>query len=293
VANQLAKYARDEYEDYLIYEALAKAETDERRRAVLKKLSQKEYEHYLFWRDLSGFEPAGQPRLKAFIIVTLRRLLGLVFVAKLLEIHERSVVKWYKQLYQSLTHKDQDTLIHIISEEEEHEKALLNQIEESIINYVGYIALGLSDAIIEITGVHAGFLGATNATLIAGVAGLVVGFAASISMAAASYMQAKHARWISPLKASVLTGATYMTAVIILALPYLLIHDMLIAFATSLALSVVMISAFTFYGAVLRDESFKRELLIGIALTLGTAGATFMFGELIADVTNIRTVLGG
>jgi VIT1/CCC1 family predicted Fe2+/Mn2+ transporter len=56
---------------------------------------------------------------------------------------------------------------------------------------MSFIVLGLADAIIEITCVHVGFLGVTSSTLIAGVAGLVVGFAASISMASAAYLQAK------------------------------------------------------------------------------------------------------
>jgi VIT1/CCC1 family predicted Fe2+/Mn2+ transporter len=293
VSRQLAKYAKDEYQDYVIYKALAAMETDLRRKQVLEKLSQKEYEHYLFWRSLCGYEPAGPPKVKKILLTLLRRLMGVIFVVKLLELHERSVIKWYKQLYSGLSHKDREILSHIIEEEESHERALLDQIEESAINYIGFIALGLSDAIIEITGVHAGFLGATNMTLIAGVAGLTVGFAASISMAAASYLQARQTRVFNPLKAAAITGVTYMVTVIFLALPYFVTRETAVAFTASLLVSILMISAFTFYGGVVRDMPLKREITIGIVLTLGTAGATFLFGEWIAGITNIRALIGG
>jgi len=72
-----------------------------------------------------------------------------------------------------------------------HEHALIAQLKEKRIDYIGFIVLGLADAIVEITGVHAGFLGVTGSTLIAGVAGVIVGFSAAISMGSASYLQAK------------------------------------------------------------------------------------------------------
>ena len=59
-------------------------------------------------------------------------------------------------------------------------------IQEAMIKYIGFIAMGLADAIVEITGVHAGFLGVTNSTLFAGISGIVVGFSTAISMGSAS-----------------------------------------------------------------------------------------------------------
>jgi VIT1/CCC1 family predicted Fe2+/Mn2+ transporter len=44
----------------------------------------------------------------------------------------------------------------ILNDEEEHEKELLNMLEEEKLNYVGSVVLGLNDALVELTGSLAG-----------------------------------------------------------------------------------------------------------------------------------------
>jgi len=290
---ELKKYVLDEYNDYITYKSLAEMENDEVRRRILSNLSTKEYEHYTFWLQLSGYKPNPPSRIRIRLIMMFRRLLGLVFIARLLERHERSVIKWYRELYTILPAKERETLFHIIREEEEHEKMLIGEIEETIVKYLGYIVLGLADAIIEISGVHAGFLGATSVTLLAGVAGLVVGFAASISMAVAAYLQAKQAPTIVPLKAAILTGITYILTVILQALPFFLTTDILNAFAVSIIISITLLAGFTYYGAVIRDIDSRREIATNIALTLGTATATYVFGDLLSSWLGIKSFYGG
>jgi len=68
---------------------------------------------------------------------------------------------------------------------EQHERAFMKHIDVRMVRYLSFIILGFADAIVEITGVRAGFLGVTSPTLIAG---LVVGFAAARSMGSAPYL---------------------------------------------------------------------------------------------------------
>ncbi len=290
--SELRKYVVDEFNDYVIYKSLADVERDASRREILSNLSQKEYEHYIFWLQLTNHQPKPPSRLRIGLIVLLRRLLGLVFIARLLERHERSVVRWYRELSDALPPKERETLFHIMREEEEHEKMLIGQIEENIIKYLGYVVLGLADAIIEISGVHAGFLGATNVTILAGMAGLVVGFAASISMAVAVYLQAKQAPAIVPFRAALLTGITYISTVILQALPFFLTSDIFTAFTASIAVSITLIAGFTYYGAVVRDVESGKEIITNIALTLGTAAATYLFGEILSTWLGIKSLYG-
>ncbi|MEM4238402.1 MAG: rubrerythrin family protein [Nitrososphaerota archaeon] len=292
MSRQLKKYVTDEYNDYVIYNALAKVERDASRREILYALSQKEYEHYLFWYQLSNHKPDSPSRAKIWLLLAARRLLGLIFVARLLERHERSVVKWYRALYETLPTKEKETLFHIIREEEEHEKALIGQIQERIVQYLGYVALGLSDSIIEISGVHAGFLGATSVTMFAGVAGMVVGFAASISMGVASYIQAKQMSAIIPLRAATVTGLSYIVSVILQALPFFLTTDIVLAFTSSITISLLLITGFTYYGVVLRDIDSRKEIVTNVLLTLGTAAATYVFGEMISSWLGLKSLHG-
>ncbi|GBC71512.1 hypothetical protein HRbin02_01297 [Candidatus Calditenuaceae archaeon HR02] len=289
---ELRKYVIDEFSDYLIYKSLAEVERDASRREILSNLSKKEYEHYMFWLQLTNYQPKPPSGVRIGLMVVLRRLLGLVFIARLLERHERSVVRWYRELSDALPAKERETLFHIMREEEEQERMLIGQIEETVIKYLGYVVLGLADAIIELSGVHAGFLGATNVTILAGMAGIVVGFAASISMAVAVYLQAKQTPTIVPFKAAILTGITYVSTVILQALPFFLTSDIFTAFTASIAVSITLIAGFTYYGAVVRDADARREIITNVALTLGTAAATYLFGELLSTWLGIKSLYG-
>ncbi len=285
------EFCRDEYMDYLVYTELSKREKNGNRKAILEKLASAEYKHYNFWSEMAnGYKPRISSLLIKLILM-LRILLGLTFTLKMLERHEAEVINGYKNYLKRVEGEIKERLEEIIKEEEEHEKFFISQIDEGVVRYMSFIVLGLADAIVEITGVHAGFLGVTNSTLIAGIAGLVVGFAAAISMASAAYLQAKHDIARSPLVSAAVTGVSYIAAVAVLALPYFITHDMLYAFSGSVIMAVLLTASFTFYGAVISDKSFKREFIESVALILGTAGATFAFGEFLGGLFGVRQAI--
>jgi len=67
----------------------------------------------------------------------------------------------------------------------------MEQMQGQYLKYISFVILGLADAIVEISGIHAGSLGIYHSTEITGLAGIVAGAAASIAMASAAYAQAK------------------------------------------------------------------------------------------------------
>ncbi|GBC70081.1 hypothetical protein HRbin01_01789 [archaeon HR01] len=282
------KYVEDEYRDYRSYSELAKMEKNGGRKTVLEKLAEMEYQHYRFWNQ---YVDSYKPKTSTFFIrllVVARIFLGLTFTIKLLERHEMETIKSYREFASSLHGEEKERVENIILEELEHEKTLMAQIDEAVVRHLGFVALGLADAIIEITGVHAGFLGVTSSTIIAGIAGLVVGFAAAISMASAAYLQAKHGGSEKPAESAVVTGGAYLLTVTALAIPYFIIADMLLAFAFSVGLAVITMAVFTVYGAVISEKAFLREFVISITLILGTALATFLFGDFLGTVFGIK-----
>ena len=284
----IRKYCEDEYTDHLVYHRLALRERDSHKRDILEKLSRQEEEHYQFWSSLLEDHT---PPVKRWIIASvmlLRYVFGLTFVIKFLERHEEHVIEEYKSVLTFFKGKDRTYLKKMISEEEKHENYFISQINEGVVKYLGFIVLGLADAIIEISGVHAGFLGVTSSTTMAGVAGLVVGFAAAISMATAAYLQAKQDTTRNPVTSALITGFSYILAVAFLALPYFLTGDMILAFSASLIMALLLTAYFTFYSAILFDRSFGKEFLESAALTLGTAVATYFFGELLGQIFGIH-----
>lgn len=283
-----AFFCSDEYFDYLVYRELARREGHSARRELLERLSEMERKHFEFWRGFSGASEPRISRLRLYLIVLLRRLLGVMFVIKLLERHESEVIARYRGVLSRLEGGVRRKVEEFLNEEEMHEKVLLSQIDEPVLRYVGFIALGLSDSVIEVTGVHAGFLGVTASTLVAGVAGIIVGLAASISMGVAAYLKAKSELRSRPITSGGVTGVAYILSTVLLALPYFLTHDMLLAFTSSIALAVLLAGLFTYYVSVVQDMGFKREMLENTSLLLGTAAVTFIFGEFIGSAFGIR-----
>ncbi|MEM3643667.1 MAG: VIT1/CCC1 family protein, partial [Nitrososphaerota archaeon] len=189
---EFQRFCYSEFRDYMVYLALLRSERDPNRKEILKRIASQEYEHYLFWRKLSGECITKISRIHIYTILLVRIIFGLTFTLKLLEGHESKTITEYRKVMEKFVEDEhRRELEMLIQDEIEHERYFMNQIDEKILRYTGFIVLGLADSIIEITGVYAGFLGATSSTTVAGIAGLLVGFAASISMAAASYLQAK------------------------------------------------------------------------------------------------------
>jgi len=288
---QTDEYLKDEFNDYTIYNELANRERSESRRRLLEELAATEMQHFRFWRNYSETYTPKVSTIYVRVLVLLRLLFGLTFTLKLLERHEKRTIDAYRRFLVALPESERTALEAIIKEEEGHEKYLIREINERVVRYMSFIVLGLADAIVEITGVHAGFLGVTSSTLIAGVAGLVVGFAAAIAMASAAYLQAKHEAAKSPSLSAIYTGVAYLAAVALLAFPYFLTGNMQYAFSASIGFAVLLIAGFTFYGAIISETGFVKAFVQSIALTLGTAFAAFVFGEVLGNLFGIRNLL--
>lgn len=284
------KYCEDEYLDSLIYKIFAEKEKNPENKKILEQLSKQEYNHFEFWRKFlpEDYSFKGAGNIKIFLFSLMRVIFGLTFTIKFLELHEEKVIKEYEKVLQELEGEDKNKLEIILHEEKQHEKFFVNQLEENRVKYLGFIVLGLADAIVEITGVHAGFLGVTGRTIVAGVAGIIVGVSAAISMASAAFLQAKQDKTRSPLFSAGLTGFSYILAVLILAVPYFVTGNMMLAFAASVGLGILLIFFFSFYGSVVFERKFLKEFLVSAGLMLGTAFATYLIGEYLGSVFNLR-----
>ncbi len=284
--------ALDEFREYVVYNTLARMERRADKRRVLEALAAQELEHFKFWSRFAAVRPSmWRLRLYAFFMAFLRLLFGVTFVAKLMERGEKETIARYRSVEPLLSGEDLRRLHGIIKDEERHEEALIAQIDETVVKYMGALVLGLADAIIEITGAHAGALGTTNNTTVAGVIGLIVGVGAAISMASASYLQTKHEVGKSPTVAAFVTGFGYIFAVALMSLPYFLTHDIYMAFAASILVGILLTFILTFQAAVYAEKDFKFEFIQTVGLLLGTAVLTYLIGEWLGGVFGIRDLL--
>jgi len=216
--------AKDEYGDYTIYHYLADSHRSRKREhpkklsGIFEKLSQTEYEHYEFWKKYTPDTETKVSKLKLYEIALIEAILGATFAVKFLERHEKSTVKRYRSIEKFIPEQDRPEFEKILRDEEEHEAKLAEQIQSSVLKYMSFVVLGLADANVEISGIHAGSLGIYSSTKLTGLAGIVAGAAASISMASAAFAQAKQGFPGSAKMSAIITGVSYFVNAILLAL---------------------------------------------------------------------------
>ncbi len=271
-----------EFTDSKLYERLSKTVSPSSPFAdVLMHLSGTENEHYQFWKR---YAPDAEPkldRIKLYWVLFLRRVLGLTFASRFLDRHESSVVKEYRGLAALIPQADKPAFEKMVADEEEHEKEFAQKIESEAIRYISFIVLGLADALVEITGIHAGSLGIYNKTEYAGLAGVVAGGAASLAMASAAFAQAKQGFQGSARLSAFYTGISYFVTAIILATPYFLTPVMVYALSTSLTLAVIILALISYYSTVISGKPFARDFLEILLIMFGVTAALYFFGYVI------------
>ncbi|UCD16091.1 MAG: VIT1/CCC1 transporter family protein [Candidatus Omnitrophota bacterium] len=277
------KLQRGEITEHIIYKRLAKVIKKDANRQVLERISADELRHYEFWKGLSQQE-VKPDRFKIAFYVLISRLLGLTFGIKLMERAEAGAQDAYAKLRG--LHPQVDS---IIEDEENHEKQLINLIDEERLKYVSSMVLGLNDALVELTGALAGFTLALQNTRLVAIVGLITGIAASMSMAAAEYLSTKQEETDkSPLKASIYTGLAYVLTVLFLIFPYLIFKNIFVClgFVVFNALAVVLF--FTFYISVAKELSFKKRFFEMATISITIAAINFFIGLLIRNVFGIE-----
>lgn len=271
----LLRLQRAEITEHHIYAAIASATPDDHNRQVLETIAHQEYEHYLVWKKYTARD-VGPDRIRILYYTLLARLLGMTFAVKLMEGIEKRAQKLYREIGAVVPE-----IPGIVSREESHEKDLIGLLDEERLRYTGSVVLGLNDALVEFTGSLAGFTFALQNSRTIAMAGLIMGVAAALSMAASEYLSQRSAggdETLDPKKASVSTGAAYIVTVILLVLPFLFVENPYLALTVTLVTAVLVILLFTFYISVARDLPFRERFTEMAVISLGIAAISFMIG---------------
>jgi VIT1/CCC1 family predicted Fe2+/Mn2+ transporter len=277
----------DELTDYTVYKHLSTIGKDRRIRLVFSKLAAIEHRHYNFWKKYCPNVEARPNALTANFVLLIRRILGPSFLIKYLEGSEIGAIKRYEAMRPLIPKRDRKAFEAIVKDEEEHERAFADKVQQSYIRYISFIVLGLADALVEVAGIHAGSLGIYNSTFLTGLAGIIAGAAASLSMASASFAQAKQGFEGSASKAAAYTGGSYFIGAVILASPYFFTSNPITAIITSLALGMLMIALVSWYNSVMSESSLKKDFSELAGIMLGTTIVLFVMGFVIRHVFGI------
>lgn len=274
-------FQKSEITEHHIYQNLSRF-ADQKNRQVLEKLSRDEARHYAFWKKYTKTD-VKPSKIKIIFYTLLARILGLTFSVKLMEAGEKEAEINYKKVLKKFPGAKA-----ILKDEEDHEEALVNMIDEEAVKHIGSMVLGINDALVEITGTLAGLTFALNNTALVGLAGTVTGISATLSMAASEYLSKRTEGNSNAFRAATYTGIAYLVAVFALVVPYFLLKSPLGALSFTLVNVILIIFGFTFFSSVIRSASFKRSFLEMISISLGVAFVSFVIGMFARNVLNIQ-----
>ena len=131
-------------------------------------------------------------------------------------------------------------------------------------DYSSSVVLGISDALIEMTGILAGLTFALQDMRLVALTGSVTGIAASLSMGASEFLSKRtEESQDSPTTAALATWAAYVSVVVVLISPYLLIDNgafgleaHVVALILTLGLGVSVVAAFNAWLSRKRGVDF-------------------------------------
>lgn len=265
---RLLKLQRMEATETEVYRRLARMQKDEVNRSILEGISLEEERHEAVIAGMTGEKVLPDMR-KVRRQIMLARLFGFTFSVKMMESTEQDAVAEYREL----------GLDDIADEEEAHEENMIGMLDEERLRYSGSVVLGMSDALVELTGALAGLTFALQSLNLVALAGLVTGISASFSMGASEYLSSRaEKKSESAVKAAFFTWISYLITVLMLVSPYLLfssgspdfqgLEPHIQALVCTFIIGLLIVAVFNFYVSVVEGVSF-RSRFIEMAAILG------------------------
>ncbi|PMQ00830.1 MAG: rubrerythrin family protein [Dictyoglomus sp. NZ13-RE01] len=274
---------RNELTEHYIYKKLASKIKDSHNKEILNRLSKEELGHYERLKEITKTEVQIN-RLKYFFYLIVIKIFGFTFGLKLMEKGEKLAQKRYENIL-NLSPQVKD----IVFDEKEHEEEILSILDEERLKYVGSMVLGLSDALVELTGVLAGLTFSLRNTQLIALSGLITGISASLSMAGSEYLSTKsEGKEKNPTFAAIITGITYVLAVFCLILPYFLFKHYAISFLFSIIFAVLLVFIFTFYISIAQDLEFRKRFFEMIFIIFLVSTITFLIGNLVKTFLGVK-----
>ncbi|AOO65204.1 VIT1/CCC1 transporter family protein [Sulfurospirillum halorespirans] len=282
--NKALKQQQNEMDDFTIYSMLSLSDKNKANQTIFRKIAKEEQGHYTYLKTYTHQEL--QPRRYVVLFyLFLSKIVGISFTLKFLEGREEGAKAFYKELI--LTDpKAQE----IYEQEIHHEIELIDMLHDKKLFYAGAIVLGMNDALVELTGTLSGIALAFDKSVVVGVTGLIMGIAASLSMAGSAYLESKEnvGDDVNPLTYSLYTGVSYILTTAILVAPFFIFEKISIAIVWMFGSALVAIFLYNFYICVAKDLSFWKRVREMSYITFGVALISFGIGYVVKHYFGIE-----
>ena len=261
-----------------VYRRLAMMQSDPVNKAILEGIALEEERHEVFISEMTG-RVVSPNRFQVMKQIILARIFGFTFSIMMMESKENNIASEYRDL----------GLDDIAEEEEVHEENMISMLDEERIRYSGSIVLGMSDALIELTGALAGLTFALKDLNLVALAGLVTGIAAAFSMGASEYLSSRaEKREVSAVKSAFFTWISYLLTVILLISPYLIINgegsghfgleNHVVALIGTFIIGLVIVGVFNFYTSVVERVSFSARFMEMVGILGAVSLISYVIG---------------
>ncbi len=278
---EIVAIQRKEITHYAIYKRLNAAVEGSDNKKIMNKIAENELEQYRFWKEFSK-KDLKPNKLKVMAYVLMAKTLGLNFALKLME-KEASLTKETYLKLQGVNHGVKAT----IKDGEAREQDILELIDEDKMKYTDSMILGLNDGLVELLGGLAGFTFALQDAKLIAVSGLIMGIAGSLSMGGSEYLSTTDKRDKSPVKASIYTGVTYFTIVVLLIFPFMIFTNPFFSLLITFLIAVLAIAFFNYYITVAKNIAFKERFFPMLSIGVGVAIINFIVGLTVRKIFNI------
>ena len=279
----LLNMQQNEVNEYHVYLNLTKFVKKEDDKKVLMDIAKEELIHSKTLEKYTNKKLKPQ-KLKVFKFFILSVIFGYTFVIKIMESGEKNAEYIYSKIVEEVPDAKK-----IAFEEEEHENKLIAILDEERLKYVGSMVLGLSDALVEISGTLAGLTFALQNNKLVALSGIITGISATLSMASSEYLSAKSDGDKNAFKSSLYTGIVYLITVSFLITPYLIFPDDKCVYALIAVIFIVLfiIFIFTYYVSVAKSLPFRNRFFEMASISLTVAGISFFIGILVKNFLGI------
>lgn len=280
---QIRAFQQNEATEAEVYRRIAQRTKDAGNRDTLLRIADEEAKHAAIWQRYTGEEMRPQAgKVRRYALIAL--VFGFTFAVKLMEKGEAKAQISYEELA-----REAPEALDIRADEEAHEAALLDMLDEERLSYVGSMVLGMNDAMVEMTGTLAGLTLAMQNTRLIALSGLITGIAATLSMASSEYLSSKSEGRPDALKSASYTGVAYLVTVALLILPYLLFDEShyLWAMGTMVVIVLLILVVFNYYLSVAQDLPFKKRFGQMAGISLGVAALSFVIGILVKQFLGV------
>ena len=270
---KILKQQQNELDEFHIYTELSKL--DPQNRDLLRRIAHDELRHYNFWKKITKKELKPR-RWRVCWYVWMARVFGLSFALKLMERGEEKAQSFYMEIAKEFPEAKK-----IYEDEARHEKELLGLLKDEKLKYAGAVVLGMNDALVELTGTLTGLALAFDNAKYVGITGVIMGIAASLSMAASAYLEARENEGLVPSRYALYTGISYILTTIVVVSPFFLFDNAKIALIPMFLGAAMAIVLYNYYIAVARDENFGARVREMFVITFGVSAISFVIGYIV------------